>query len=191
MKTLRRAKSIASSIKFHWQVQSLPDRRYLREIMLPAMSQSQAKCVLLAGTRRYTRRYPSLFAPLVTTVWTIDFDPDAAKFGNGRQHRTGDMRRVDQVFPEISFDIIHVNGLLGFGVDRASDIQTMIEACHRAMRPGGQLMLGWDADRTPDPLENPDVTSHFEHQGFEDLPARHRVVGVAGHDHVFDWFRAA
>ncbi len=29
----------------------------------------------------------------------------------------------------------------------------------------------------------------FEHKAFASLPARHRVVGMKGYDHVFDWFR--
>ena len=186
---ITKTKSVVSAIRFNWQVQSLPDRVYLREVMLPAMARMKPANVLLAGTRRYTRRYPELFDREVTAVWTIDFDPAAARFGNGQLHRTGDMCEVDQVFRGVRFDMIHVNGLLGFGVDTPESIRAMITACHRSLQPSGYLMLGWDADRTPDPTTNEDITSRFEHTGFPDAPSRHTVTGIDGHDHVFDWFR--
>ena len=75
----------------------------------------------------------------MTAVWTIDFDPAAARFGNGQLHRTGDMCEVDQVFRGVRFDMIHVNGLLGFGVDTPESIRAMITACHRSLQPSGYL----------------------------------------------------
>ena len=58
MPMITKTKSVVSAIRFNWQVQSLPDRVYLREVMLPAMARMKPANVLLAGTRRYTRRYP-------------------------------------------------------------------------------------------------------------------------------------
>ncbi|TWU46063.1 hypothetical protein Poly51_54580 [Rubripirellula tenax] len=188
MPILERVRAVAGSIKFNLQVQSLPDRRYLRKTMLPAMAKACPANVLLAGTRRYTRRYPAAFDPHVTKVWTIDFDPGAERFGNGSLHHTGDMCEVDQVFQGVLFDVIHVNGLLGFGVNEPAEVCRMVEACHRALKPNGSLMLGWDVDCSPDPLDNPDVIRLFSHQQIGDLPARHRESRVNGFDHVFDWF---
>ncbi len=189
MPLITKTKSVVSAIKFNWQVQSLPDRVYLRQVMLPAMAKTKPANVLLAGTRRYTRRYHEIFDREMTAVWTIDFDPAAARFGNGQLHRTGDMCRVDQVFRGVRFDMIHINGLLGFGVDTHESVRDMFAACHRSLQPSGYLMLGWDADRTTDPTTNEDITSRFEHTSFIDAPMRHRVTGIDGHDHVFDWFR--
>lgn len=182
-------RSINAAIQFNLKVQSLPDRRYLREQMLPAIADQQPSHVLLAGTRRYTQGYPKFFDSRVTAAWTIDFDESAARFGNGPLHRTGDMRHVDEVFRGIRFDVIHVNGILGFGVDSPDDIQSMLLACHKSLQPNGYVMLGWDADRTADPLNNETVSAHFRHCAFAELPARHRVVGIEGHDHIFDWFK--
>lgn len=190
MTMITKTKSIVSAIKFNWQVQSLPDRVYLRREMLPAMARMKPANVLLAGTRRYTRRYHEVFDREMTAVWTIDFDPAAARFGNGQLHRTGDMCQVDQVFRGVRFDMIHVNGLLGFGVDTPEAARDMVAACHRSLQSSGYLMLGWDADVTTDPLENNDILTRFRHAGLGSLPARHSVVGIEGHDHTFDWFAA-
>ena len=155
--------------------------------MLPAMAETKPSNVMLAGTRRYNTGYPKLFNQQTTAVWTLDFDPRAARFGNGHLHRTCDIREMDRVFSGIRFDVVHINGLLGFGID--DDIKRMIEAVHRSLVAGGYMMLGWDADATVDPSENKTILARFEHKAFASLPARHRVVGMKGYDHVFDWFR--
>ncbi|MFG0288348.1 MAG: class I SAM-dependent methyltransferase [Rhodopirellula sp. JB044] len=189
MPILSKTKSLLSSVHFNLKVQSLPDRVYLREVMLPSMAKTKPENVLLAGTRRYTRRYPSFFAANDTVVWTLDFDPSAARFGNGPFHRTGDHCEVDQIFESVRFDVIHLNGILGFGIDTPDQVERMTEACHRALNTNGHIMIGWDSDRTTDPAENPTIISRFEHSKFADLPARHAVTGLGGYDHVFDWFR--
>ncbi|MCC9656908.1 class I SAM-dependent methyltransferase [Rhodopirellula halodulae] len=186
---LERVQSIISAIQFNLKVQSLPDRVYLREVMLPAMAAADAADVLLVGTRRYTRRYPNQFHLSRTQVWTMDVEPSVARFGNGQWHRTGDICRVNQVFENQRFDLIHLNGVLGFGVNDSEQIQGMVDACHEALRPNGYVMIGWDADRTEDPTHDPGIASRFEHADYMGLPARHRVTGMDGHDHVFDWFR--
>lgn len=188
MNLLKKSKQIADSIAFNLQVQNFSDRKYLRETMLPAMADAKPSNVMLAGVRRNVR-YPSLFDSNHTAVWTLDFDPKAAKWGNGLLHWTCDIREIDRVFQGISFDVVHINGLLGFGVNSPEDIDLMIQSVQRALVPGGYMMLGWDADATADPLENNDILARFQHTGFGSLPARHSVVGMEGHDHVFDWFQ--
>jgi hypothetical protein len=158
--------------------------------MLPAMAATEPSNVMLAGVRRYNTRYPSYFDMQSTAVWTLDFERKAARFGNGPLHRTCDIREIDKVFRGIQFDMVHINGLLGFGVNSPDEIRQMIEAVHRSLVSGGRMMLGWDADATPDPLDHPAVAEHFRHAGFGELPARHRVTGLEGFDHVFDWFKA-
>ncbi len=186
---IAKARQIADSIRFNLIVHRLADRRYLREVMLPVMATTKPSNVMLAGVRRYNTRYPSYFDTKATAVWTLDFEPKAARFGNGSFHRTCDIKEIDKVFRGIRFDIVHINGLLGFGVNSHDDIHQMIEAVYRSLVPGGHMMLGWDADATPDPLDHPAVAEHFRHTGLVELPARHRVTGLEGHDHVFDWFR--
>lgn len=177
------------SILFNLKVHRLPDRQYLTQTMLPRMADAGPRHVLLAGTRRYTSRYPKRFDSTKTSVWTLDFDPSAARWGNGKLHRTCDICSLDGVFGSFKFDVIHINGLLGFGVDEPPMIKQMVESVHRNLIAGGHMMLGWDADRTADPTTNSEITSLFEHHGYQALPSRHSVGGIEGHAHVFDWFR--
>lgn len=189
MNIVAETKRLAESVAFNLRVHGFEDRKYLREVMLPAMAEAKPSNVMLAGTRRYNVGYPKLLDQQSTAVWTLDFDPRAARFGNGYLHRTCDIREIDRVFSGIRFDVVHINGLLGFGINTDDDIKLMIEAVHRTLVPGGYMMLGWDADATEDPLSNPDVLASFHHAGLAPLPARYSVVGCSGHDHVFDWFR--
>ncbi|MEO9591073.1 class I SAM-dependent methyltransferase [Rhodopirellula bahusiensis] len=191
MNIVAKTKRFADSVAFNLRVHGFADRKYLREVMLPATAEAEPSNVMLAGTRRYNTGYPKLFDQQTTAVWTLDFDPRAARFGNGHLHRTCDIREIDRVFSGIRFDVVHINGLLGFGINTDGDIKLMIEAVYRSLVPGGHMMLGWDADASPDPLENETILARFEHKEFGILPARHRVLGMEGHDHVFDWFRAA
>ncbi|WP_146514130.1 methyltransferase domain-containing protein [Rubripirellula amarantea] len=171
------------------QVHNLPDRKYVREEILPAVKGEAFANVLLVGTRRYTVSYPAQLASPGTLVWTVDLDPSAAKFGNGKHHQVGDVCEVAELFPDLRFDAVMANGLLGFGIDSLDDIRRFADAMYESLQPGGFLMLGWDADRTADPTSNSDIAARFDHAPMAALPKRKSFVGCAGFDHVFDWFR--
>lgn len=188
---LDQVRRIAEAIRFRWKVRSLPDRRYMKEVMLPAIRGAKCDNILLVGTRRYTVDYPKRLQNDGTTVWTIDYDREAERWGNGSFHRTTDVREVDQVLAAGCFDVVLANGILGFGIDQPADVKAMTDAVARLLKPGGFLMLGWDADRAPDPTLNHDIRAKFQHAGLGTLPARHAVTGYAGFDHVFDWFQTS
>lgn len=179
---------ILQSIRFNLIVHRLPDRRYIREVQLPACGKQRWDHVLLVGTRRYTQAYPKFFtAP--TTVWTMDFDPDAARFGNAPFHRTGDVCDLTNVFEGRRFNMIQSNGIIGFGVNSDLQIRAMVDSVYSALEDGGYWMIGWDTDRTSDPIENAYLTKRFDHTACGELPARHAVLGIEGFPHTFDWFR--
>ena len=189
MSILSKTKRIADAVIFNLRVHGLADRRYLTDTMLPQMALKRPSNVMLAGTRRYNARYPKYFEPQTTSVWTLDLDPQAARWGNGKFHRTCDIRELASVFCDVKFDVVHINGLLGFGVDEKPVIKQMVDAVHSVLISGGYMMLGWDADVTEDPVKNPDITAKFQHEPYASLPARDSVVRVSGHAHVFHWFR--
>ena len=189
MSRLLKPVQLYEAIRFRLRVRNLPDRKYVRDEMLPVIAATNPKNVLLVGTRRYTLDYPKRLNAPGCSVWTIDLDPDAAKFGNGAFHRVGDVCNAGTEFPGVEFDVVLANGLLGFGIDSDDDIRRFIEAMTGVLAADGYLMLGWDADRTADPTRNADITAGFSHIGFASLPARQSFVGYAGFDHVFDWFQ--
>lgn len=189
MNPLLKANQLARSIWFNLRVNQFPDRQYLSRTMLPEIASAEPANVLLAGTRRYTARYPRAFDAKNTNVWTIDFEARAARWGNGAFHRVCDICELGLEFPDTRFDVIHINGLLGFGVDTPEQIHRMIHSCCDVLASDGYIMLGWDEDVTSDPLENESAMQQLCHSQFGSLPARHCVKGCEGHAHVFDWFR--
>lgn len=118
----------------------------------------------------------------------MDLDPAAARWGHGEFHRTGDVCDLVSLFGDVRFDVVLANGILGFGIDSPEATDRMMQSVADSMQPGGHLMIGWDADRIDDPHQNDAIVSRFRPAGRGELPARHRVAGCAGFDHVFDWF---
>ena len=182
-------RQLFEAVRFRLRVNSLPDRKYIRDEMLPAITRTNPDNVLLVGTRRYTANYPKYLRTPTGRVWTVDIDPQAAKFGNGEFHRVGDVCEIAMLIPGVNFDVILANGLLGFGIDSEREIKRFTQAIASVLGSQGYLMLGWDAHRTADPKSNADIVRLFRHTEFVDLPARQNFVGCAGFDHVFDWFQ--
>jgi SAM-dependent methyltransferase len=139
--------ALLQRIKVHllfkaWQLglYAAPDRRVLENTILPALSaQRDVQRVLFVGVQNYTRHYPALFAGKAFT--TMDPDPTVAAMGADR-HVVDGVQSLPQHFPPDSFDAIVMNGVIGWGLDRASDIDTALGACAQALRAGGVLVLG-------------------------------------------------
>lgn len=131
-------------------VSAYPDRRLLNETYLPALA-ARAGVLLWIGTRPYTALTYAEIEHGGGQVWTSDIAPDAARWGHLERHRTGDVLQIDQVFPDIRFDTVVYNGVVGFGVDTLEDQQVSLRAIAGVVRPGGLLLFGWNTDRIGDP----------------------------------------
>ncbi|EGF27958.1 hypothetical protein RBSH_02270 [Rhodopirellula baltica SH28] len=44
---------------------------------------------------------------------------------------------MNKVFRGVCFDMIHINGLLGFGIDSPKSNLDMIKGCQRTVQPRG------------------------------------------------------
>ncbi len=77
---------------------------------------------------------------------------------------------------EAPFDLVVLNGVLGWGVDTTADAERALAAAWEALRPGGLLVLGVNEERptTPD-LTRVDALARFR-------PAAPPPFGV--HRHV-------
>jgi hypothetical protein len=160
------------------------DRRYLIETILPAFRAARPRRVLFVGCRPYTRPYEAFFED--AEYWTLDVEPKVARWGS-RLHRTGDVSMADAIFERGQFDMILLNGVLGWGVDSDEDISRTLGALWRVMQPGGLLLVGWNRGRCADPLEIPPARQLFRHGPALGLPAR---KGFADSTHVFDLLTA-
>ncbi|MGZ9029943.1 MAG: methyltransferase [Burkholderiaceae bacterium] len=164
------------------------DRQYLEHEVLPALARrADVRCVLFVGCARYTRHYEAMFPK--AEYWTIDPDPHRQRWG-ARRHIVDRLERLGHHRSEAHFDLIVCNGVLGWGLDARDDAEAAFAACHAALRPGGQLILGWN-DIRPHNAVRPD--------GLESLGCFERAPASSGrpsqvrigvpHRHVFEFYR--
>lgn len=165
-------------------VRQEPDRKYLTSVIFPNLSSLDPGRVLFVGCRSYTKSYEAFFQD--SEYWTLEIDPVHARWG-ARHHKIGDVRQADSLFAPGYFDLVCLNGVLGFGVDADNDQDTTFTALRRIMRPGSVLLVGWNEGRCSDPLTRPALGAAFRHQELCGMPAR---KGFAASTHVYDLFRA-
>lgn len=125
----------------------LPSRRCLETEIMPWM-RDRCGSVLFVGTASYTWHYETLFPPERYT--TLDIAPAAAVWGASR-HIVAPVQELTRHRPPGAFDGAILNGVLGFGVDTPQEMRRTFEELHRALRPEGVLVVGWNTDRHDDP----------------------------------------
>jgi SAM-dependent methyltransferase len=164
------------------------DRRLLEERILPALAaRRDVGRVLFVGCARYTHHYERLFGG--QEYWTIDPSRSRARWG-ARRHIHDGLEHLGRHVPAAYFDAIVCNGVLGWGVDRRDVAEAAFAACHAALRPGGELILGWN-DVAPrnrvDPVTLRSLAC-FERARIPGLDATQLRID-APHRHVFEGYR--
>lgn len=131
-------------------IRHYPDRVYLREFIVADILRRGIKRVLSIGCRKYCVEVTNRLSAAGLDVWTLDIDPEAARWG-ARRHVIGDARRIDEIAQCYGFDCVILNGVFGFGIDSRADIERTLVALSRILRPGSLLVLGWNSDRAEAP----------------------------------------
>ncbi|MFC7378907.1 class I SAM-dependent methyltransferase [Brevundimonas sp. GCM10030266] len=163
-------------------IRDLPDRKLLAEAYIPAFAADGGR-ILWVGCRAYTATDYAALETQGAEVWTTDIDPAAARWGREGRHRTGDLCEIDQVFPDLTFDAVICNGVLGFGVDEVEAQRRAFAAMAAILRPGGRLLLGWNNDKIADPVAAGLPDEWFVAADHAGQPARVRFDAVT---HVYD-----
>ena len=118
------------------------DRFVLEQRILPFYAgRADVQRVLFAGTAWYTAHYRQLFAG--HEYWTIDPVPSRREYGSDH-HIVDTLARLPAHVAEGHFDLIVVNGVIGYGLNDPMDVEASVAAVHRCLRTGGHLLLGWD-----------------------------------------------
>lgn len=119
----------------------------LQEEILPWM-RGRFASILFVGTASYTYHYEQLFRRGQYTTMDVG---SASRAWGAADHVVGRVQDLNLHRPEGSFDCIVLNGVFGFGVDTIEDMRAVVHALHRALRPGGFLLVGWNTDLHVDP----------------------------------------
>lgn len=76
----------------------------------------------------------------------MDIDPARAELG-AKDHVTGDVRDLESLFGE-PFDVILLNGVIGYGLNDRDSVDRCLRACAARLRPGGTLVLGINEEKS-------------------------------------------
>ncbi|MEO6992522.1 MAG: class I SAM-dependent methyltransferase [Lacunisphaera sp.] len=119
------------------------DRTVLEGQILPWLSTQPAiERVLFVGCEWYTYGYRKWFP--TQSYWTLDYAPEKKVFGSRHLHLVDSMSNLAAHFAPASLDLVICNGVFGWGLNAPTDIEVAFASVHRALRPGGLFLLGWN-----------------------------------------------
>jgi SAM-dependent methyltransferase len=166
------------------------DRRVLEAEILPWLAaREDVRRLLFVGCARYTRHYGRFFAG--GEYWTIDPSARRRRWGAER-HIVDRLEQLGRHASPATFDAIVCNGVLGWGLDGRAEAEAAFAACHTALRPRGELIVGWN-DVAPHDRVRPESLSALAR--FERLPLpghstlELRIAGA--NRHVYARYRRA
>jgi SAM-dependent methyltransferase len=165
------------------------DRTVLENQILPFYQLSRThNDILFVGTEWYTHGYVRMFSHKSFT--TLDVGARKARYGASR-HITENVTRLDWHFGPGTLDVIFLNGIIGWGLDNLSDAEKVIALCHKCLRPGGHLILGWNdlAANRPFRLDEIESLTRFRPFIFPQLQSSEHLIDN-GWRHVFSFFEA-
>jgi hypothetical protein len=165
---------------------STHDRMILEEIILPYLAAiSSYKRILFVGCSAYTQWYQEFFND--KEYWTIDPIDMKKQYGASR-HVVDSITNVRNHIEKDFFDVIFMNGVIGFGLNQLSEIEHAVDACYEVLARQGILLVGWNDTRrrTPVDLRSIRALGKFREYYFEPLQACHfRADGASRHTYSF------
>jgi hypothetical protein len=118
------------------------DRSILECVIIPFYQLSEAhQTIVFVGTDWYTHGYARMFSR--KTYTTIDANPEQARYG-ADQHIVDGVGNLDQYMQPGSIDALFLNGIIGWGLNTQDEAERAFSACHRCLRKGGHLIVGWN-----------------------------------------------
>jgi hypothetical protein len=105
------------------------------------------------------------------------------KYGSKR-HIIDSITKIETYITKNYFDVIIMNGVIGFGLNRIADIEQAINACYSILASQGILLVGWNdtARRTPTDVRGIHALRKFRQYYFEPLQTCHyRTEGSERH----------
>jgi hypothetical protein len=158
------------------------DRVILEQVILPTFANATTiQKLLFVGCAAYTQRYKDIF--INKEYWTIDPKRVKKKYGSER-HIVDSIIKIETYIKKGYFDVIIMNGVIGFGLNLIGDIEQAINACYATLARQGILLVGWnDTDRRiPTDIRAIHALGKFRPYHFEPLQTCHyRTEGWQRH----------
>jgi hypothetical protein len=124
------------------RIERLPSRRFLDERILPALAGAGCRTALFVGVGGYNRKSLRKCRDSGMILWTIDIDPNTARWGAVNRHIVGDLCLIDRLMPAQSFDAVIINGVFSYGIDDIQRMEAALNAVATTMKEHGVLVVG-------------------------------------------------
>lgn len=168
-----------------------PDRIYLEDNIFPYYNinmSTSIKKVLFVGVEKYTRIYHALLHSM--SFWTIEPRSNMAKFARPTHHFVGYITDINRLSNNARFDWVILNGVYGWGLNSAEQVQDALNEIYTALNPRGHFLLGWNNMTKYDKigiLTFPPLFQLFEKAVFG-LTGTHEIVTNSNKRHTFNFF---
>lgn len=166
-----------------WLVPFSPARIYQNRVIMARIAR-RGGTVLLVGCRRYTAHEPAYLKRHGVACWTLDADPGVARWGAADRHVIARVEQAAAHFGLATFDTVVLSGVFGFGLNDTVAQEAAIAACAAVLKPGGLLVLGWNADLVADPSTLTELARNFGSSSDAEFAGR---VAVRHSTHIFDF----
>ena len=163
------------------------DRSILECVIIPFYQLSQThQAIVFVGTDWYTHGYSRMFSRKNYT--TIDANPEHARYG-AEQHIVDDVGSIEQYMQPGSLDVVFLNGIIGWGLNAQDEAERAFAACHRCLRKGGHLVVGWNdlPEHLPFRIETIESLGRFRPIVFPPLETSQHLVDNEWR-HTFSFF---
>jgi SAM-dependent methyltransferase len=130
------------------RIRRLPARIFLETVVIPALAKAGRRRMLFVGTRSYNRPAYERCKAEGIAVWSIDMDAAASVYGAPDGHFVGNICDIESIAGNQRFDVIIFNGVLGWGLNNASEALMAVKAMKNVVAPGGLLFVGWNPGLT-------------------------------------------
>lgn len=162
-----------------------PDRIWMEQAILPAISKGDFSSVLFVGCAPYTWHYEKVFKKTSILYLTTDREPRSRIWG-AKKHFECRIKDIGKHIEKDCIDLLLLNGIFGYGLDTVDEMNESLKSIYHILKkPDGILLIGWDIGVTEDPLGLFAVKSLFQHMPVLGLPARKTFEQSR---HVYDFF---
>lgn len=118
------------------------DREVLETIIFPyILSHQNPKKILDIGREHYQKFYNEFF--FGRELWTLDRHKWKKRYGS-QNHVTGNVKKLDEYFKKNQFDLVVMNGVFGWGLNKEKDIEKTFRDVYNILKKGGLFVLGWN-----------------------------------------------
>ena len=163
------------------------DRSILETVIFPYYQLSREhQHIVFVGTAWYTQGYSRMFAR--KTYTTMDPNPANRPYGAER-HIVDVVGNLEQHAAPGSLDVIFLNGVVGWGLNKRDEAETAFAACYRCLRKGGHFLIGWNdlPEHRPFRLETIASLRKFQPLVFQPLDTTEHLIDNEWR-HTFSFF---